>query len=49
MLSEQPFEADLHLGLKLAEDGETKQAQADFFERYYRTNGRFRLSEQQSI
>ena len=33
MLSEQPFEADLHLGLKLAEDGETKQAQADFFER----------------
>lgn len=30
MLSEQPFEADLHLGLKLAEDGETKQAQADF-------------------
>lgn len=33
------FEADLHLGLKLAEDGETKQAQADFFERYYRTNG----------
>lgn len=37
MLSEQPFEADLHLGLKLAEDGETKQAQADFFERYYRT------------
>ena len=39
MLSEQPFEADLHLGLKLAEDGETKQAQADFFERYYRTNG----------
>ena len=39
MLSEQPFEADLHLGLKLAEDGETKQVQADFFERYYRTNG----------
>ena len=39
MLSEQPFEVDLHLGLKLAEDGETKQAQADFFERYYRTNG----------
>ena len=39
MLSEQPFEADLHLGLKLAEDGETKQAQAEFFERYYRTNG----------
>ena len=39
MLSEQPFEVDLHLGLKLAEDCETKQAQADFFERYYRTNG----------
>lgn len=39
MLSEQPFEADLHLGLRLAEDGETKQAQTDFFERYYRNHG----------
>ena len=38
LISEQPFEAKLHLGLSLADDSETKQEQAAFFERYYRSH-----------